>query len=316
MATVTSPSSQDRRLPVARSGRSGNGSLGEMLRRAREHRGFTLERIARETKIPQRHLEALEHDNLTAIPSGFYRRAELRTCAQAIGLDQGLALAELESALTPVETQEPARKSRQTQGSGFTLRFMAIVLAAGCGDGRIVGARDGRTPRRLCNVFDTPVAADPAPTPVSPAPDTVKPELQASDAGPQAATEAATAPAPAQSVTELVVTTQPAGARVHGRTASGGASRRPGFGTSIPGERRIRVSKEGYVTAGNESLRGVAEGRGQALDIQLEAAPVSRVRHDIPRERRRTVNPVNSTVTPMSAAMLMAGPRMLGVPAV
>ncbi len=167
MATVTSPSSQDRRIPVARSGRNGNGSLGEMLRRAREHRGFTLERIARETKIPQRHLEALEHDNLTAIPSGFYRRAELRTYAQAIGLDQRLALAELESALTPVETQEPARKTRQTPGEGFTLRYMAIVLVAVVVTAALLG-RAMVEPTPPLQRVDTPVAADPAPTPVSP----------------------------------------------------------------------------------------------------------------------------------------------------
>jgi hypothetical protein len=38
-----------------------------------------------------------------------------------------------------------------------------------------------------------------------------------------------------------------------------------------PGEKRIRVSKEGYVTA--ERVLSVAEGRQQALDIQLEPAP-------------------------------------------
>ena len=89
-----------------------SNSLGERLRRARELRGLTLERIARETKIPQRHLEAFERDNLTAVPSGFYQRAELRTYAQAVGLDQRLALAELESALAPVDTREPERRER------------------------------------------------------------------------------------------------------------------------------------------------------------------------------------------------------------
>ena len=145
MATVTSPSSQDRRIPVARSGKNGNGSLGEMLRRAREHRGFTLERIARETKIPQRHLEALEHDNLTAIPSGFYRRAELRTYAQAIGLDQRLALAELEdSALTPVGTTS-RRLDPPDTGGRVHPPVHGDCARCGCGDSRVVGARDGRT---------------------------------------------------------------------------------------------------------------------------------------------------------------------------
>ena len=72
-------------------------SLGEFLRHARERRGFTLEGLARETKIPQRHLEALERDNLSAIPAAFYQRAEVRAYARAVGLDQGVTLARLES---------------------------------------------------------------------------------------------------------------------------------------------------------------------------------------------------------------------------
>ena len=74
MATVTA-SSGDGWSPYTAPGAT---SLGESLRRARERRGLTLEKVARETKIPQRHLEALEHDNLTAFPSTFYQRAEIR----------------------------------------------------------------------------------------------------------------------------------------------------------------------------------------------------------------------------------------------
>ena len=103
-----------------------------MLRRARELRGLTLERVARETKIPQRHLEAFERDNLTAVPSGFYQRAELRTYAQAVGLDQRLALAELESALAPVDTREP-RETRENRGGQASMSPLPYIAAAVAG---------------------------------------------------------------------------------------------------------------------------------------------------------------------------------------
>ena len=46
-----------------------SNSLGERLRRARK-KGLTLERVARETKIPQRHARRSNANSLTAIPSG------------------------------------------------------------------------------------------------------------------------------------------------------------------------------------------------------------------------------------------------------
>ena len=121
MATVSTPTSEDRRAQVLRP-----GTLGQMLRRARELRGLTLERIANETKIPQRHLEALERDNLTAIPTGFYGRAELRTYAQAVGLDQRLALAELESALAPPDVREPRETPLRPAARQLADRLAAV----------------------------------------------------------------------------------------------------------------------------------------------------------------------------------------------
>jgi mono/diheme cytochrome c family protein len=106
--------------------------------------------------------------------------------------EQKRALAELESALTPIETHEPAQKTRQTRGEGFTLRYMAIVLVAVVVTAALLG-RAMVEPAPPLQRVDTPVAADPAPTPVSsPSADTVTPELQASGASgaePQAATD-------------------------------------------------------------------------------------------------------------------------------
>jgi cytoskeletal protein RodZ len=235
-----------------------------MLRRARELRGLTLERIALDTKIPQRHLEAFERDNLTAVPSGFYQRAELRTYAQAVGLDERLALAELESALAPVDTRGP-REIRSRQASASPLPYIAAAVAGIAVIAALFGRASEPAPQLEPRV-ETP-AAPSAPTPV-----TAPSELGASSAATPLAADPtqAAAPVPVASVTELEVTTQPEGARV---TVNG-----IGWGSSPatiqylePGQKRIRVSKEGYVAV--ERVLQVEEGRRHTLDIRLESAP-------------------------------------------
>ena len=86
----------------------------------------------------------------------------------------------------------------------------------------------------------------------------------------QGTTAASESPATAGSVTELVVATQPAGARV---TVNG-----IGWGVTPvtirhmpPGEKLVRVSKEGY--ASEERTLRLEQGRQQTLEIQLNAAP-------------------------------------------
>ena len=245
-----------------------SNSLGEMLRSARELRGLTLERVARETKIPQRHLEAFERDNLTALPSGFYQRAELRTYAQAVGLDQRLALAELESALAPVDTREP-RETRENRGGASTspLPYIAAAVAGIAVIAALFGRASVEPALQLEPQVETPAATDSAPTP-----GTLTPEIAASSVAPQVAADPtqAAAPVPARSVTALVVTTQPEGARVTVNGIGWGAS--PATIQYLePGQKRIRVSKEGYVAV--ERVLQVDEGRRLTLDIPLERAP-------------------------------------------
>src|ERR1700722_3430221 len=111
MAAPVSDSSRDGHLSHVRTQGSGGPGLGELFARARARRGLTLEQIANETKIPRRHLEAIEHDNLAAIPNEFYRRAEIRAYARAVNLDQNVALAQLERDKTPTGEREAVRET-------------------------------------------------------------------------------------------------------------------------------------------------------------------------------------------------------------
>jgi cytoskeleton protein RodZ len=268
MATVTSHTS--------------SSSLGELLRRAREHRGLTLERIAKETKIPQRHLEAIERDNLAVIPAGFYQRAEIRAYARAVGLDQGVALAQLESASKPVAPREaPAPRKLETTRkplSQYTkgLIVLGVVIVGAAVLGQLM-SQPAPTPAPAAEIPAAQIrgAGDTSPKPETPgggvSPGIVTPPSPqpAPDAGPAATTETAKPPA-TQAITELVVTTQPAGARV---TVNG-----VGWGVSPvairylpPGDKRVRVSKEGYVA--QERVLRIDEGQRQALDVALADTP-------------------------------------------
>lgn len=63
------------------------GGPGAQLRAAREAMRVDLAHIAAETRIPLRHLEAIEDDNYETLPSRAYAIGFSRTFAQAVGLD-------------------------------------------------------------------------------------------------------------------------------------------------------------------------------------------------------------------------------------
>ena len=262
MATVTTATS--------------SSSLGELLRRAREHRGLTLERVAKETKIPQRHLEALEHDNLAVIPAGFYQRAEIRAYARAVGLDQGVALAQLESASKPVALREAPRKLEPTRQpisqhtKGLLVLGVTIVAAAVLGLLMSEPAPPPTQGAEMRGAGDT--SQKPAPPGRDTSSDSVTPPSPEPGpaAGLTAPIETAKPPVAAQSITELVVTTQPAGARVTVNGVGWGVS--PVTIRYLPaGDKRVRVSKEGYVA--QERVLRLDQGQRQALDVTLADTP-------------------------------------------
>ena len=63
-------------------------TVGERLRAAREEKGLSLEDIAAQTRIPQRHLESLEKGDWDALPAPTYTVGFAKSYATAIGLDR------------------------------------------------------------------------------------------------------------------------------------------------------------------------------------------------------------------------------------
>jgi cytoskeletal protein RodZ len=260
-------------------------ALGKLLRQGRERRGMSLEQIASETKIPLRHLQALERDDLSVVPEGLYRRAKIRAYARAVHLDRE-TLATLEQAMHAAEPPPVALEAPSLPTGAF--RKSVLVTLAVIGAALVLGLVTRGREDRVPEAVQSNGVVDPEPPPQSAAPvdetqRTTPENEQAPDApvatvgGPLAqpavvptTTDAEPRLAQPPPTTELLITSEPAGARV---TVDG-----IGWGSTpvtirhvSPGTRHIRVTKDGYQS--EERAAQVASDRLNALHIAMQAVP-------------------------------------------
>ncbi len=80
-------------------------SVGELLRKAREAQGKTLEEVVKITKVSRRTLEALEDDRFSELSAPVYVKGHLRTYARHLGLDEEEVV---QKYLRFTQQQEPA----------------------------------------------------------------------------------------------------------------------------------------------------------------------------------------------------------------
>jgi len=84
-------------------------STGERLKRAREAKGLSLDDVARQTRIPIRHLQNIEMEDWDAMPAPTYAVGFARNYANAIGLDGAAIGVELRERIGgAVRTRAPA----------------------------------------------------------------------------------------------------------------------------------------------------------------------------------------------------------------
>ena len=276
----------------------GNVGFGQLLKGARERSGLSLQQIASETKISPRHLEALERGDVPEASERFYRRADIRTYARAVHCDDHPALASFDRAVQASTAAQPALApaprrdpllSQPRVAAGAAVLLLAAVL------GRVVGSpqsfvRDA-SPVNGEAASAVQGATVPAPKPdaipaAHPSPlDQPQPPVTAVrlSAPPSAAQALASAPvmvdsaavvlpttgttsAPAASSTELIVTTEPAGARV---TVNG-----VGWGVApvtirhlSAGTKRVRITLDGFVS--EEHVVNLTDRGSKTINLRL-----------------------------------------------
>jgi cytoskeletal protein RodZ len=123
-------------------------SIGEVLRRAREERGLTLDEIASRTRINRKYLEAIERGDRDAIPGGFFYKSFIRQYVGVVGDKDSRLADEIARILTAEEPAVPAepddhilkamaanppqeRISRSRNFSATTYLLLLIVALAG-----------------------------------------------------------------------------------------------------------------------------------------------------------------------------------------
>jgi cytoskeleton protein RodZ len=159
---------------------AGGTTAGAELRAARETSGQSLADIAARTRIPQRHLEAIERDDFNALPSTTYSVGFARAYARSVGADE-VAI----SALVRTQLEQGGRERQEYQAFqpadparvpprmlAWTAAIVAVLILAGFALWR-------------ASLDDAPGGGTPAaPTVAAPAQPKAAPALAAPASGP------------------------------------------------------------------------------------------------------------------------------------
>jgi cytoskeleton protein RodZ len=112
--------------------------VGERLHRARVDKGLELADIARDTRVPLRHLAAIEGDNHESLPALTYSIGFVRTFAQAVGLPSDEIAAQFKAETTksahvpqtmPLEPLDESRLPPRGVVAVSAVGVVAIVAA-------------------------------------------------------------------------------------------------------------------------------------------------------------------------------------------
>lgn len=114
-------------------------STGDRLREAREAQGLTLADIANRTRVPTRHLEAIEQGRFDGMPSPTYAIGFARAYARAVGLDEKAIAAEVRNspqlplpAATDYSAYEPSDPKRlPSRGLAMAAGAVAVLVLLG-----------------------------------------------------------------------------------------------------------------------------------------------------------------------------------------
>jgi cytoskeleton protein RodZ len=106
----------------------GPRSVGDRLRQAREAQGLDLGEVAQRTRVPQRHLEAIERGDYNALPATTYAMGFAKAYARTVGVDTAELGRDLRAELSqtysrPVREIYEASDPRRMPGPGVGLFY-------------------------------------------------------------------------------------------------------------------------------------------------------------------------------------------------
>ncbi len=188
-------------------------SVGQALKRKRLERGFDLADIARETRIPLRHLEAIEADNYDRLPAYPYAVGFVRNYTKFLGLPADQIVKQFKSETTLLDPSVTATAPEPLDEGRLPTRGLVIgSILAGLALLGVIGyfalrpsKPDAPEEAPLTDTSQTapaaaasqPVlsetAAPPVGTPVAPAPGTIDPNAPVQAPAPVAADPSAMA---------------------------------------------------------------------------------------------------------------------------
>jgi cytoskeletal protein RodZ len=243
-------------------------TVGERLRAAREEKGLSLEDIAAQTRIPQRHLESIESAEWDKLPAPTYTIGFAKSYASAVGLDRteiGDQLREemggqrfASSPSEVIEAADPARTMPKWLVISAVVAVLFIVLVMSWLNRRSLD-QSGQPPA-------APVAAAPASQTPAPA----------------AAQQSAPAPAPAPQGPVVLSATAPAWIQVtdQGKTLFEGELQ-PGQSYTVPPAATAPLLKAGKpealkVTVGSVIAPPVGPAGKVASNVSLKPADLVR----------------------------------------
>lgn len=112
---------------------------GIIMRRAREAKGLSLAEVATRTRVPLRHLQAIEEGDYGALPGLTYCAGFARAYARAVGLDEVSLVAKVRGEVdatgeftSPYEVDEPADPARiPPRALAWAAAIVAILIVGG-----------------------------------------------------------------------------------------------------------------------------------------------------------------------------------------
>lgn len=156
----------------------GGATAGERLRQGRLAAGLELADVATRTRIPLRHLEALEADDYGALPSPTYSTGFAKAYARTVGIDEVAIAADVRRAISlggrerheyvAFEPADPARTPPKILA--WTAAAIAILLLVGYGVWRNLSLPADGPPAAEIAAADPEQPAAPTPAAAQPQP--------------------------------------------------------------------------------------------------------------------------------------------------